>query len=370
MSLRVIISGGGTGGHIFPAISIANALKSVDGNIEILFVGAQGKMEMERVPKAGFDIIGLPITGFNRNSIIKNLKLPLKIILSLFKAQRVINRFKPHVVIGVGGYASGPLLWCSKYKGIPYFIQEQNSYAGITNRILGKSAQKVFVAYENMESFFKNSKIEITGNPVREGIKRRDNDSRLLAHKYFNIDDTKKTLLIIGGSLGARTLNECVEQYILENKESELNIIWQCGSFYNQRAQIFIKNNKRDYIKLYKFIDQMDMAYCAADLIISRAGAGTISELAVASKATIFVPSPNVAEDHQTHNAKALVSKRAAIMVKDNNAKKELFSIASKIIVDDNLLNQLEENIGNLAKNDAAKNIAKRIIELIDNRDE
>ncbi len=367
MNRRVIISGGGTGGHIFPALSIANALKKLDPNIEILFVGAEGKMEMDRVPKSGYKIIGLPISGFNRSSKLKNIGLPLKIIKSLYKAKKIIREFSPNIVIGVGGYASGPMLWSAKKSSIPYFIQEQNSYAGVTNRILGKGAAKIFVAYEQMERFFDKDKIEISGNPVREGIRKRDCELRDIAHKHFSIDSNKKTVLIIGGSLGARTLNECVEQFALQNIDCEYNIIWQCGRFYYNRAIEFTSKISREYLKLFQFIEEMDMAYAAADLVISRAGAGTISELAVASKATIFVPSPNVAEDHQTHNAKALTYKNAAILINDSQAKERLFNVIKSVISDNITLAKMEENIASFAKKDAANHIAVNIIEQIEN---
>ncbi|MDP3435669.1 MAG: undecaprenyldiphospho-muramoylpentapeptide beta-N-acetylglucosaminyltransferase, partial [Bacteroidales bacterium] len=322
--LRVIVSGGGTGGHIFPAISIANALKVMVPHCEILFVGALGRMEMERVPSAGYEIVGLPVAGLKRSLSADNLKLPFKLIKSLGMASGIIKRFRPDVAVGVGGYASAPLLLMASVKGVPYVIQEQNSFAGVTNRILGRGAKSVCVAYPNMERFFPANRIKLTGNPVRKGIERATGEMRERAYKYFNLDEGKRTILILGGSLGAGTLNSCVKSWIEQRVSEDINLIWQCGKFYYKEIELFNEKNPRDFVKCFEFIKEMELAFAAADLVISRAGAGTISELCIAAKATIFVPSPNVAEDHQRHNAMALVEKGAAIMVPDNEAAQKL----------------------------------------------
>lgn len=362
---RIIISGGGTGGHIFPAISIANAIKRECEQSEILFVGAVGKMEMERVPAAGYEIKGLTIAGLKRSLSISNLKIPFLLLKSLRDARRVIKEFKPHVVVGVGGYASAPTLWSAGSMGIPYLIQEQNSYAGITNRILSKRAAKVCVAYHGMDRFFSPEKILLTGNPVRDGIKRATQEEKQKAKALLGIEESTPTILVVGGSLGAGTLNRCLKNWMLQNQTSNVTIIWQCGKYYFKDCNEFVKENPRDYIKLFEFIKEMDMAFAAADVVISRAGAGTISELCIAAKASIFVPSPNVAEDHQTHNALSLVKDGAAEMVADSQAELKLMQSAYALIGNRERIIELEDKIGNLAMHGAAGIIAKEVLNLI-----
>lgn len=362
--LRIIISGGGTGGHIFPAISIANALKNIMPECEILFVGALGRMEMERVPAAGYKIKGLPVAGLKRSLSFENLKLPFKLIKSLRMAGKIISEFKPDVAVGVGGYASGPMLWMAGRRGIPYIIQEQNSFAGLTNRLLGRRAKKICVAYEGMDKFFDKNKILLTGNPVRSGIRRSTQEMRDSAIDLYNLEKDKKTILVTGGSLGAGTLNRCIKEWILTNVTCEANIIWQTGRYYYQEISAFNKLNPRNYIRCFEFIKDMDLAFAAADLVISRAGAGTISELCIAAKAVIFVPSPNVAEDHQTHNAKSLSDKGAAILIADKDADKELMVTAMKLIKDEVGISELESKIEKMALRDSAAKIAKEITEI------
>lgn len=367
-AMRIIISGGGTGGHIFPAISIANEIMRVSPQSEILFVGALGKMEMERVPAAGYKIEGLPVAGLKRKLSFSNLLLPIKVLKSLRKAGKILNTFKPDAVVGVGGYASAPLLYMAGRKGIPYLIQEQNSFAGLANKILSKKSEKICVAYEGMSRFFPEEKILITGNPIRSGIKMTTPEANKEARMYFGIDENKKILLIIGGSLGARTLNTAVKDWVSKKETCDIEIIWQCGKYYKNEIDLFLKDKNRKYIKNYEFIDRMDYAYAAADVIISRAGAGTISELSIAKKACIFVPSPNVAEDHQTHNAKALVNKRAAMLVKDSEAGLYLMSTALELIHDKKKIEELEENIGRMGYKQAASIIVNEVFKLNRNK--
>ena len=361
-SLRLIISGGGTGGHIFPAISIANAVKKFRPDAEILFVGALGRMEMERVPMAGYKIEGLPVAGLQRKLSLANLKLPFKLIKSNRMAKNIIDRFKPDIAVGVGGYASGPILRIAGKKGIPYIIQEQNSFAGLTNRILAKRASVICVAYPDMDKFFPKDKIIITGNPIRDGISPATPHLKERAVEHFNLDANKKTLLIIGGSLGAGTLNRCIKRWLLDNKESGMNIIWQCGRYYFKDVEAFNNENLRSFVKYFEFISSMDLAFAAADLVISRAGAGTISELCMAGKATIFVPSPNVAEDHQTHNAMALVKRGAAHMVPDIDAELKLMKLAEELIPNDEKIAELEKNILSMAIEKSAERITDEIL--------
>jgi UDP-N-acetylglucosamine--N-acetylmuramyl-(pentapeptide) pyrophosphoryl-undecaprenol N-acetylglucosamine transferase len=363
-SHRIIISGGGTGGHIFPALSIANALKAVDKNIEILFVGAQDRMEMEKVPAAGYKIIGLPIAGIQRKNILKNFKVLLKVIQSLVKANKILNDFKPELVAGVGGYASGPMLWMASKKGIPVIIQEQNSYAGITNKLLSRKAEKIFVAYPGMEKYFPSQKIVLAGNPVRKGLE----DIKKLkegAYTYFGLDPTLTTIFCTGGSLGARTINQSISASLDKIGQSNLQFIWQCGSYYFAEAKRILENTAYNNIKLYDFISRMDLAYAAADVVISRAGAGSISELSITGKAAILVPSPNVAEDHQTRNAMALAGKNAAIIIKDSDAKDKLISTAIELSDNKQLIQEMSENISKLALHDSAGIITKEIINII-----
>ena len=323
-SLRVIVSGGGTGGHIFPAVSIANAIKAKHPQAEILFVGAEGRMEMHRVPAAGYKIIGLPIAGFDRKNMFKNIIVLWKILKCERLAKKVIKDFKPMVAVGVGGYASGPTLKVAGSMGIPTLIQEQNSYAGVTNKILAKSAKKICVAYEGMERFFPKEKIVLTGNPVRQGLV----DSRISkaeASEKFGLDKNLKTVLIIGGSLGARTLNESVLGHLDEIRNSDVQFIWQTGKYYSDEIKKRMSEVKPlDNLRVMDFISDMDYAYAVADLVVSRAGAGSISELCVLNKPAILIPSPNVAEDHQTKNAMALANKSAAIFLKDADAPEKL----------------------------------------------
>lgn len=361
---RFIISGGGTGGHIFPAISIANAIKKADPDSTILFVGAIGRMEMERVPAAGYEIIGLPIAGLKRSLSISNLKLPFIFLNSIIKANKIIKEFEPEAVIGVGGYASYPTLKSASLRGIPYLIQEQNSFAGVANRLLAKKAQRVCVAYEGMERFFPSDKIIITGNPVRNEIKRSTPQEKREAKEEFGLDPQLPLILIVGGSLGAGSLNRALQEWLLERESCDVNIIWQYGKSYTQEVAKFNKENPRSFLYSFPFLSNIDRAIAAADLVISRAGAGTISELAIAGKATIFVPSPNVAEDHQSFNAKALVSKGAALMVNDTDAKTSMMEMAMNTLKDNQLLTSLENQIMTLAHYNAAENIAKMVLEL------
>lgn len=363
--LRVIVSGGGTGGHIFPAVSIANAIKAEYPDAEILFVGAEGRMEMQRVPAAGYKIIGLPIAGFDRKNLLKNVVVLYKIAKSQWKARKIIKEFKPHVVVGVGGYASGPTLKTAGQMGIPTLIQEQNSYAGVTNKLLAKSAKKICVAYDGMERFFPAEKIIKTGNPVRQNLL----DAKVTkaeATESFGLDPKKRTVLVIGGSLGARTVNDSILQHIEDIREAkDVQFIWQTGKYYSEEIHMALaKEDPVQNMKVTDFISNMDNAYAAADLVISRAGASSISELCLLKKPCILVPSPNVAEDHQTKNALALSTKGAAIFVKDSDARNELIPLALKTVVDDAQLASLSENVGKLAYHDSAKKIADEVVKL------
>ena len=362
---RIIISGGGTGGHIFPAISIANALKELDPSTEILFVGALGRMEMERVPAAGYKIIGLDIRGIQRGSILKNLSLPFKLLGSVLKARQIIAEFKPDAAVGVGGYASGPLLYAAALKGVPSLIQEQNSYAGITNKRLGKKAGKICVAFDGMEAFFPKSKIIKTGNPVR----RQSVDiagKREAALREFKLSPEKKTILVTGGSLGARTLNESVIRQLDMIVVADVQVIWQTGKYYFQDVVALMGKDPHPNLCILEFLNRMDLAYAAADVIISRAGAGTIAELCIVGKPVILVPSPNVAEDHQTRNAQTLVRENAALYVADKQALDELIPAAVALLEDKKKQTELSENISKLARPDADINIAKEVFAMID----
>lgn len=364
MANKVIISGGGTGGHIFPAIAIANALRRIQPDIEILFVGANGKMEMEKVPAAGYQIVGLDIQGLNRKSLIKNLALPLKMLKSLVKARQIIKDFEADVAVGVGGYASGPLLMMANMIGLPTLIQEQNSFAGKTNKSLGRKAKKVCVAYDGMDKFFSADKVMLTGNPIRRtSVDIQGKRSEAL--RSFGFAEDKKTILVTGGSLGAGTLNDCVKQNIQILVDADIQVIWQCGGYYYDTLQAELGNKLPNTIKLMPFLQRMDYAYAAADLIVARAGAGTISELCVVGKPIILVPSPNVAEDHQTKNAMALVNKEAAIMVKDIEAKDVLIGKAIALLNNESQCVQLSDNIKKLALLDADEVIALEVLKLI-----
>lgn len=362
---KIIISGGGTGGHIFPAISIANEIRRREPDSEILFVGALGKMEMERVPQAGYPIEGLPVAGLKRRFSLSNLLLPFKTLKSLKMAGKILERFKPDAVVGVGGYASAPLLYMAGRRNIPYLIQEQNSYAGLANRILSKKASVICTAYEGMGRFFPEDKILVTGNPVRDQIKLTTPELKREGREFFRISNERRVLLVTGGSLGARTLNNAVKEWILTNPDSDFKIIWQTGKYYKEEIDLFMSQNQRDYITHLAFIDRMDLAIAAADVIITRAGAGTISELSIAGKACIFVPSPMVAEDHQTHNAMTLVKRGAAMMIKDEEAPVYLMSTATELLADKGRIEDLEEKIKQLAYTDAASVIVNELFKLI-----
>ena len=361
--LRVIISGGGTGGHIFPAVSIANAIKALRPDAKILFVGALGRMEMQRVPAAGYEIKGLPICGFDRKNLLKNFKVLYKIWKSQRMAKQIIKDFQPQVAVGVGGYASGPTLNKAAAMGIPCLIQEQNSYAGVTNKLLAKKAEKICVAYEGMERFFPAEKIILTGNPVRQAL-LDTTISREDAIKSFGLDPTKKTILLVGGSLGARTINESVLQHLDLVKSSDVQFIWQTGKYYSAAIAEQLKGQDIPNLKVTDFISDMGAAYKAADLVISRAGASSISEFCLIGKPVILVPSPNVAEDHQTKNALALSTRNAAIYVKDAEAPATLLELAIKTVNDEAKLKSLSENVLKLALPDSADIIAKEVIKL------
>jgi UDP-N-acetylglucosamine--N-acetylmuramyl-(pentapeptide) pyrophosphoryl-undecaprenol N-acetylglucosamine transferase len=364
--MKVIISGGGTGGHIFPAIAIANALKAIDPSSDILFVGALGRMEMEKVPAAGYPIIGLPVAGLQRRLTWKNVTFLFKLYSSLRKARQIMQNFKPDVVVGVGGYASGPMLRIAAKDGIPTLIQEQNSYAGVTNKLLSKNAKTICVAYSEMERYFPAEKLIVTGNPVRQGI----GDIAHLkdeAMKFFKLDLQKPVILLIGGSLGARTLNQSVAAKLEEINLSGAQFIWQTGKFYNEEAKTQLAGKEYENIHQHDFITRMDLAYAASDIVISRAGALSISELCVVGKPAILVPSPNVAEDHQTHNAMALVNKHAAILVDDEHAPEKLINEALRLVFDAHEKEKLARNITKLALPEAADTIAKEVIKLVNN---
>jgi UDP-N-acetylglucosamine--N-acetylmuramyl-(pentapeptide) pyrophosphoryl-undecaprenol N-acetylglucosamine transferase len=359
---KIIISGGGTGGHIYPAIAIANALKEIDNRTEVLFVGAEGKMEMQKVPQAGYKIIGLPIAGIQRKLTASNLLFPFKLMNSLLKARKVISDFKPDAAVGVGGYASGPLLYAAAGRKIPTLIQEQNSYAGLTNKWLARKANKICVAYGGMEKFFPAEKIIFTGNPVRKDILQA-NQKRKEALEYFKLSENKPTLLVIGGSLGARTINETLKASLPTLSQANCQLIWQTGKFYYEsckQAATGIAN-----VHVYDFISPMDLAYGVADAVISRAGALSISELCLAAKPAVLVPSPNVSEDHQTKNAMNLVNNGAALMVKDAEAMEKMVPTALALLNNASQKEQLSANIRKMGKPDAARQIAEEILNLI-----
>lgn len=363
--LRIIISGGGTGGHIFPAVSIANAIKAKYPSAKILFVGAEGRMEMQRVPAAGYEIKGLPIKGFNRANKLKNISVLLKLWKSLRLARRIIKDFKPQAAVGVGGYASGATLYeCSKM-GIPCLLQEQNSYAGVTNKLLSKRAKKICVAYEGMERFFPADKIILTGNPVRQNVLETQLSVEE-ARKSFSLNAAKKTILLVGGSLGARTINRAVLDHLdLIAASNDVQFIWQTGKFYHQSILDELKGKELANLKVMDFISDMGAAYKAADLVISRAGASSISEFQLIGKPVILVPSPNVAEDHQTKNAMALVNKDAALYVKDAEAPEKLLALAVKTVADNAKLNTLSENVKKMGLHNSADVIAEEVMKLV-----
>lgn len=363
--LKVIVSGGGTGGHIFPAIAIAKSLENKVSDIELLFVGAKDRMEMQKVPEAGYKIEGLWISGFQRSFSRRNLMFPFKLISSVIKSMKIVRRFKPDLVIGTGGFASGPLLFAASRKGIPSVIQEQNSYPGITNKLLSKYVNKVCVAYDNMERFFPKDKIIFTGNPIRKAILNFKN-KREEGKKIFGINNSKITILVVGGSLGARTINESIKESISEFANNELNLIWQTGTSFGDVAKNIIEDINIDGISSHMFIREMDLAYAAADIIVSRAGAIAISELCFVGKPILLVPSPNVAEDHQTQNAQSLVNKNSALMVKDVDAKRKLVSELISLSRNKDLQGVLSSNIQKLSVDNAAVRIADLALNLIE----
>ena len=376
-AIRIMISGGGTGGHIFPAVSIADSLKELNPENEILFVGAEGKMEMEKVPAAGYRIIGLPMVGLQRQlnlkNIINDIQVPFKLASSLRKAGRLIKQFRPDIVIGVGGYASAPLLWSAQRKGIPTLIQEQNGFAGLTNRKLGNRVQKICVAYEGMERFFPADKIVMTGNPIRSIIVPATPEMKAEGEKEYGLTPGKKHLFIVGGSLGSGRMNQSMKKWIADGCPGMegVDVLWQCGRYYKSGIDAFMEEQKArnpealSAIRHSDFIGRMDLAYAAADVVISRAGASSVSELCAAHKATIFIPSPNVAEDHQTHNAMALVKRDAALLVRDAEAVEKMMPTALELLKDPARIAALEENAGKMALPDAAGKIADEIYSLV-----
>ena len=361
---KILISGGGTGGHVFPAIAIANELKKRLPDVSILFIGAKGKIEISKVPEAGYPIEALWISGFQRNINIKNLSFPLKLILSLLKSRKIINKFKPDIVIGVGGYASGPALKMAQKSGVPTLIQEQNSFPGITNRLLAKSVDKICVAYEGMEKYFDKSKIVITGNPIREEVIDIDG-KRNEALQFFDLSADKKTLLVIGGSQGAKSINESIDANLKLFIENDIQIIWQTGKYYFNKAIDTQKKSGNKYIQVLEFIKRMDMAFAAADIVISRAGAIAISELTAVKKPVIFVPLPSAAEDHQTKNALKLVNNEAALLIKNSEAKEKLGKIVIDLFNNENQMNVLKNNIGKMAIKNSAGKIVDEIMKLV-----
>ncbi|RTY90912.1 undecaprenyldiphospho-muramoylpentapeptide beta-N-acetylglucosaminyltransferase [Flavobacterium sp. GT3R68] len=359
--LKFILSGGGTGGHIYPAIAIANELKSRFPDAEFLFVGAQDKMEMQKVPQAGYPIKGLWIAGLQRRITFDNALFPIKLVDSLMKSRSIIKEFKPDVVIGTGGFASGPLLQVAALRGIPTVIQEQNSYPGITNKLLGKKANKICVAYDNLERFFPSGKMALTGNPIRQDIIEIE-DKKDEAVQYFNLDADKKTLLVLGGSLGARRVNQLIAKEILAFAAQNVQVIWQCGKLYYEEYKHFGENAN---IQVLSFIDRMDLVYAAADFVISRAGASSVSELCAVGKPVIFIPSPNVAEDHQTKNAQAIVDKKGALMIKEKELDTQFNKMFNDLLANDAMQNELSENIRKLAKIHATQDIVDEIVKLV-----
>lgn len=367
--LRIIISGGGTGGHIFPAVSIANAIREISPSAEILFVGAEGRMEMQRVPAAGYEIKGLPVAGFDRKHLWRNVSVLIKLMKSRRLARKIVSEFRPQVAVGVGGYASGPTLDVAQKMGIPTLLQEQNSYAGVTNKLLAKNAKRICVAYEGMERFFPAEAIMMTGNPVRQNLLHAHH-TREEAIAAMGLDPAKRTVLLIGGSLGARTLNDSVlENLSLIRQQKHIQFVWQTGKYYSQSiAERLAAQRCPENLKVMDFISNMDVAYAAADLVISRAGAGSISEFCLLGKPVILVPSPNVAEDHQTKNAMALVQKDAALFVADAEAPRTLMPLAVNTVNDAAKLASLSENVKKLAMSNAAEVIAREVIKLAEGK--
>jgi len=358
--LKFILSGGGTGGHIYPAVAIANELKSRFPNAEFLFVGAKDKMEMQKVPQSGYKIEGLWIAGLQRKLTLQNVMFPFKLINSLWKSRTILKKFKPDVVIGTGGFASGPLLQMANSLNIPTVIQEQNSFPGITNKLLSKKANKICVAYENLEKFFPKEKLILTGNPVRQDLIDIESKKAEAIH-YFNLDATKKTLLVLGGSLGARRINQLIEKELEKFKSLEVQVIWQCGKLYFEDYNKYNSDN----VQVLAFIDRMDLVYAAADIVISRAGASSVSELCIVGKPVVFIPSPNVAEDHQTKNAKSIVDKKGALMIKETELDAEFSLVFEALLKDKGKQDQLSSNIKLLALPNATKQIVDEIVKLL-----
>lgn len=362
---RVIVSGGGTGGHIFPALSIANALKRLEPDIEILFVGAEGKMEMEKVPEAGYRIEGLPVRGLQRRLTLENIKVLINLWKSLRKAKRIIREFKPDAVVGVGGYASGPIGKMATRAGIPLILQEQNSYAGVTNKLLARKACRICVAYDGMERFFGPDKLVFTGNPVRKDLLQA-REKRVEGMTFYELNPKKKTVLVTGGSLGAGTLNKAVKKNLeMIAGWEDVQVLWQCGSYYYEQLKSELGGKMPANIRLMPFLKRMDLAYACADIVVARAGAGTISELCLLGKSAILIPSPNVAEDHQTKNAQSLVGKGAAIMLKDAEAEESFAEVLSALLKDDTRRGDLQKNIAGLAIADSDEKIAREILRVI-----
>ncbi len=357
---RFIISGGGTGGHIYPAVAIANELKSRFPEAEFLFVGAKDKMEMQKVPQAGYAIKGLWISGIQRKLTLDNAMFPFKLLSSMWNSFRIIKSFKPDVVIGTGGFASGAVLKVASMLGIPTVIQEQNSYPGITNKLLAKKANKICVAYENLEQFFPKDNMILTGNPVRQDLINEASKSEAIA--YFKLDANKKTLLVLGGSLGARRINQLIEKELDFLLSQNIQIIWQCGKLY---LNDYSKYNEKENVQVVAFIDRMDLVYAAADVVISRSGASSVSELCIVGKPTIFIPSPNVAEDHQTKNAKAISDKNGAILIRESELETQFETVFSDLISNESKQSELSQNIKKLALPNATKDIVEEIIKLI-----
>ena len=362
MNKKIIIAGGGTGGHIFPAVAIANALKQKDKTIQILFVGAKGKMEMEKVPQAGYDIKGLDITGFNRSSLIKNIWLPYKLIKSFLQVRNIFKHFKPDAVLGVGGYSTYPVLKYAQSKGIPTFIHEANSFAGKSNKMLGTGCTKVFTGTDGMEKFFPVDKIMVTGNPVRNSILNR-NINKEEALQHFSLENNKTTLLIVGGSLGAKSINDAALAHLDELLDAGLQLIWQTGKSFDKEALAKVATHKNVWIN--EFITKMEFAYSAADIVIARAGAMTVAEICVTQKPTIFVPYPFAAEDHQTVNAMQLVNKKAALMVKDSEAKEKIAAMAIDLAKNEALRSEMIDNLSRLAITNADERVAEEILKII-----
>ncbi len=362
--MKIIISGGGTGGHIYPAIAIADGIKKIMPEAEILFIGAKGKIEMEKVPKAGYPIKGLWISGFHRKLTLRNLLFPVKLLSSLWQANRIIDRFRPNVVVGVGGFASGPALILANWKGIPSLIQEQNSFPGVTNRLLANKADRFCVAYEETERFFPKEKMVLTGNPVRSELLQNLKGKRDEAFEYFEFDKNKRTIFVFGGSLGARTINDAMVANVkMLSGHPEIQVLWQVGKLYIEEMQRS-ETEKLPNVRIKPFIDRMDLAFAVADVIVARAGASTISELCLVGKPSILIPSPNVAEDHQTKNAMALANKEATILVKDSEAKQWIIKKALEVLFNETIKNNLSKNIKKMAKPNATMEIAKEVMQL------